>query len=140
MDEISVKSEIPKPYLSKILQDLCRGGILVSRRGFGGGFALAHPAQDISLKKIIDLMEGRQSIVACLNAPDQCSKSAECPISPFWAKIQGFIDELMDSITIEDLVNNEKRYKTLLQLETCRSLYKEKAQKMKSLSQVASNK
>jgi Rrf2 family protein len=131
VDEISVKSEISKPYLSKILQDLCRGGILSSRRGTGGGFTLARLAQEISLKNIIDIIEGKICIVTCLNSPDQCSRSDRCPISPFWNEVQGFIDELMDSITIEDLVNPEKRQKMLLQLETCRNLYREKAQAMK---------
>ncbi len=131
IDEISVKSEIPKSYLSKILQDLCRGGILLSRRGTGGGFTLARPAQEISLKNIIDIIEGKMSIVTCLGAPDQCIRSDGCLISPFWKGVQAFIDELMGSITIEDLTSQEKRQEMLLQLETCRNLYREKAQATK---------
>lgn len=130
--KIAKESEISKPYLSKILQDLCRGGILLSRRGSGGGFALARSAQEISLKDIIDIVEGKMYIVRCLNVPEQCSKSDRCKIAPFWNEVQMFIDELIGSITVEDLVNHGKRQKMLLQLETCRNLYKEKAQSMKN--------
>ena len=131
--EISIKTKIPKPYLSKILQDLCRGGILLSRRGTGGGFTLARPTQEISLKNIIEVVEGKIWIVSCLNAADQCIRAEGCPISPFWGEVQGFMDELIGSITVEDLINQEKRQKMLLQLETCRNLYKEKARAMKNV-------
>jgi len=131
IEEISIKTKIPKPYLSKILQDLCRGGILLSRRGTGGGFALARSIQEISLKNIIDVVEGKICIVSCLNAADQCVRADGCPIAPFWGEVQGFMDELIGSITVEDLVNQEKRQKMLLQLETCRNLYKEKARTLK---------
>ena len=131
IDQISAKSEVPKSYLSKILQDLCRGGILLSRRGTGGGFMLARPAREISLRGIIEIVEGKLCIVTCMCAPDQCIRSDGCLISPFWRGVQGFIDELMESITIEDLLDHEKRQDMLLQLESCRNLYKEKVQTTK---------
>jgi Rrf2 family iron-sulfur cluster assembly transcriptional regulator len=131
IDEISTKSEVPKSYLSKILQDLCRGGILLSRRGTGGGFMLARPAREISLRDLIEIIEGKLCIVTCMSAPEQCIRSDGCVISPFWSEVQGFIDELMESITIEDLIDHEKRQDMLLQLETCRKLYKEKARATK---------
>lgn len=133
IDEISTKSEVPKSYLSKILQDLCRGGILLSRRGTGGGFMLARPAREISLKDIIEIIEGKLCLVTCMCAPDQCIRSDGCLISPFWREVQGFIDELIGSITLEDLSNHEKRQDMLLQVEMCRKLYKEKADAMKKM-------
>jgi Rrf2 family protein len=131
IEEISAKTGIPKPYLSKIFQDLCRGGILLSRRGTGGGFTLARSTQEISLKNIIDIVEGKMYIVMCLNASEQCSRANGCPIAAFWREIQGFMDDLIGSIMVEDLVNQEKRQKMLLQLETCRNLYREKVRTMK---------
>jgi len=133
MDEISRKSEVPKSYLGKILQDLCRGGILLSRRGTGGGFTLARPAREITLRDIIEIIEGKLCIVTCMSAPDQCIRFDGCSIAPFWRRVQGFIDELIGSITVEDLMHHEKRQVMLLQLETYHKLYKEKAQATKKI-------
>lgn len=125
IDEIAAKSQIPKPYLSKILQDLCRGGILLSRRGTGGGFTLARPAQKISLRDIIEIIEGKLSLVTCLGAPDLCIRSTDCIMTPFWEEVQGFIDEITASITLAELIDPEKRQNLLMQLQSCRKQYKE---------------
>ena len=107
IDEIAENSQIPKPYLSKILQDLCRGGLLLSRRGTGGGFALARPAQEISLKDIIEMIEGKIYIVNCFMSPSRCGNAKMCPISPMWLEVQNFIVNIIESITIEDIVYDE---------------------------------
>lgn len=128
IDKIARDTDIPKPYLSKILQDLCRGGILLSRRGTGGGFTLSRPPDQISLKDIIEVIEGKINLVTCLLAPSQCSKAENCPISPIWVGLQNFILEIMASITIDDIIDEEKRQIILRSLETCRMMYREKFQ------------
>lgn len=122
--EVAAKSRIPRPYLAKILQDLCRGGILLSRRGAGGGFSLARPAGMICLHDILEIIEGKLSLVTCLSAPDYCGRSDDCLIAPVWQAIQDFFDELMLSVTIEDLLDAEKRHSILAQLETYRHQYR----------------
>ncbi len=133
IDEIAENTEIPKPYLSKILQNLCRGGILLSRRGTGGGFALSRPADQISLREIVEIIEGKIYIVNCLLTPSQCGKAEDCAISPIWVGVQDFILEIIASITIGDIVNEEKKHTILDVLEKCRIMYHEKVQEIKSL-------
>jgi Rrf2 family protein len=123
IDEVSVQSHIPKPYLSKILQDLSRGGILYSRRGMGGGFKLARHPSEISLRDIIEIVEGKMAIVACAGAPDHCEKTPGCVLAPLWDKVQCVIDELIASITVEDLVSSEKRHHQLEQLTIYQKLW-----------------
>lgn len=105
---------------------LCRDGILLSRRGKGGGFTLARPPQEISLKNIIDLVEGKMGLVACLHAVKQCTRAERCQISPFWNEVQQFMEALTGSITVADLINPEQRQKMRRHLETCRSFYRQK--------------
>lgn len=124
IDEVAVRGHIPKSYLAKILQDLCRGGILLSRRGAGGGFTLARSAEEISLHDILEIIEGKLSLVTCLGSPDYCDRSDDCLISPVWQAIQDFFDELLIHVTIEDLIDSEKRHHMLAQLATCRSQYR----------------
>ncbi|MBD3304842.1 Rrf2 family transcriptional regulator [candidate division KSB3 bacterium] len=132
IDEIAENSEIPKPYLSKILQNLCRSGLLLSRRGSGGGFALARSPEHISLKDIIEVIEGKVYLVNCLLNPSQCERSTSCPISPIWLAIQNMVVEVIASITIDDIIHDEKKQEMLSVLETCRNLYHERVQSIKS--------
>lgn len=126
IDEIVAQSHIPRPYLSKILQDLCRGGILKSRRGFGGGFMLARSPQNIALRDILNAVEGQYALVSCTGEPARCDRSPYCLSAPFWSEIQNVLDDLLASITIADLIEPEKRHITLKQLQHCREHYRQK--------------
>lgn len=126
IDEITENSQIPKPYLSKILQDLCRGGILISRRGAGGGFMLARAPHEISLKDIIEIIEGKIYIVNCLFNTSSCGQSSTCPIAPVWAEVQNFVLEIIGSISMADIMDNARKQRVLNVLETCQKMYHQK--------------
>lgn len=128
IDEIAGNCHIPKPYLSKILQDLCRGGLLHSRRGTGGGFMLARAARDISLRDILELIEGKLLLVTCLGEHDHCERANACAIAPFWDELQRVMDEVIGSISIEDLVAPEQRHGRLRELEALRNQYQQRIQ------------
>jgi Rrf2 family transcriptional regulator, iron-sulfur cluster assembly transcription factor len=130
IEEISAKSEVPKSYLGKILQDLCRGGLLLSRRGTGGGFMLARNAVEISLRDIIETIEGKICLATCTWSPDQCHQAGKCPIEPLWQEMLDFIRDLIGSISVEELVRPDQRRYKILQLETCRQMYREKVKAM----------
>ena len=120
IDEIVAQSHIPRAFLSKILQDLCRGGVLYSRRGFGGGFTLSRSANEISLRDVVDSIEGKSSLVSCVSNSERCAHMAQCLAAPFWNELQGVFDKLLDSISVADLIEPEKRQQMLWQLEQCR--------------------
>jgi Rrf2 family protein len=124
INDVAARSHIPRSYLAKILQDLCRGGILLSHRGAGGGFTLARSAREISLHDILEIIEGKLSLVACTGPSDYCDRSDSCLTSPIWRTIQDFFNEMMLNVTIEDLLDSEKRHHMLTQLETCRKQYR----------------
>ena len=127
IDEIIENSQIPKPYLSKILQDLCRGEILVSRRGSGGGFSLARHPRDINLRDIIEVIEGKIYLVNCLQkSSPSCWQGDNCPIVPIWITLQGFIAEIIESISVEDIINDTKKHDILRLLTHCNEMYREK--------------
>lgn len=56
--EVSRATSIPETFLSKIFQRLVRSGLICSRRGFRGGFHLARPASQISLRDVIEALQG----------------------------------------------------------------------------------
>lgn len=132
IDEIVENTRIPKPYLSKILQDLCRGGILLSRRGSGGGFTLARIPREISLREVIEVIEGKIYLVNCLLKPSTCGNFMDCPIAPIWSEVQSFIFEIIGSITIDDIIDDHKKQKMLSLLEICQNMYREKVLDLKT--------
>ncbi len=76
-DEIAREFEISRNHLSKVVQALAGGGIIVTRRGTGGGFSLARAAEDISLGEVVRLLESGQALVECFR-----TDGGACTLSP----------------------------------------------------------
>lgn len=64
-DEISLATQVPKPYLSKVLQNLGRNGIVRSQRGIGGGVTLVKSPQDLTILEVVNAVEPLQRIAVC---------------------------------------------------------------------------
>jgi Rrf2 family iron-sulfur cluster assembly transcriptional regulator len=75
---------IPKPYLSKTLHILGRSGLIRTKRGYQGGFVLAHPARRIRLLDIVEAVEGEAWQPRCLLGMADCSDQRNCPTHEFW--------------------------------------------------------
>ena len=65
--EISRATAIPETFLSKIFQKLANKGLLRSRRGFRGGFRLARPARRITLREVVEALQGPIEFHRCLD-------------------------------------------------------------------------
>ncbi len=57
--------DLPAPYLAKTLQQLSAAGIVQTKRGRTGGYALARPAEEVTLLDIVEALEGRQALFRC---------------------------------------------------------------------------
>lgn len=64
-DQIAEATLVPKAYLSKVIQGLCRAGIVVSKRGIGGGVALAHPPDELTILDVVNAVEPIARIRHC---------------------------------------------------------------------------
>ncbi len=97
---------VPQPTVAKLLNALARAGVLVSRRGAGGGFALARPAAAVTLREIIEAADGPIALVSCLGeSEDNCGIESFCGIRPHWMLINRTLAEALDSITLADLAH-----------------------------------
>lgn len=65
VDEIAAATHVPVAYLSKVLQQLVRSGIVASRRGSGGGFALARSPKKLRILEIVQAIDPIQRIKTC---------------------------------------------------------------------------
>jgi Rrf2 family protein len=105
VSEVSRVQNIPETFLAKIFQRLSRAGLLRSVRGAKGGFALSRPAHEITMKEIIEALEGPIALNRCLLRKGECEKEEICPLHPVWEEVQQRFLEILDRTTMEDLAN-----------------------------------
>ncbi|MDD3430338.1 MAG: Rrf2 family transcriptional regulator [Oscillospiraceae bacterium] len=110
--DIATRQDISTKYLEQIITQLNRAGFVKSIRGAQGGYMLANAPETYTVGMILRVMEGSLAPVTCL----ECSGSTECPRADtcvtmeIWVKIQEAVDNVVDNITLADLVEryNEK--------------------------------
>lgn len=111
--EIAEALSIPYHFLSKILQDLARKGVLVSTKGPGGGFRLVRPPEETSLYDVISVVEGPLSDTECMLGLDRCSDEARCPMHDFWKSYRSTFRSKMESISLVDVVRAAEKKKQI---------------------------
>jgi Rrf2 family iron-sulfur cluster assembly transcriptional regulator len=104
ISEISRDQKIPEAFLSKIFQRLSKAGFLRSIRGAKGGFSLGKPANKITMREIIEVLEGPIAVNRCLLREGECEEEKVCPFHSVWEELQQHIVEILDRTTMEDLV------------------------------------
>lgn len=105
---ISERQEISGKYLEQIISTLNRAGFVRSIRGSQGGYKLAKPASEYTIGAILRLIEGNLVPVACMDDdPNRCSRWETCATLDVWKQIDAAVSSVVDSITLEDLVNKQ---------------------------------
>lgn len=112
--EISEALDIPQAFLSKILQDLAKKGILVSTKGPGGGFQLNCSPSETSLYTLVQTVEGPMAEGDCILGLSLCADDTKCPIHDTWKDIQDAFRERMQSTSIMDVVEADRRKRDAL--------------------------
>jgi len=79
---------IPRQYLSRILAELVRDGILVAVAGQGGGYELGRPPSKISLLEVIEATEGPLELRTCILRNSACRTADKCSVHDIWSKAQ----------------------------------------------------
>ncbi|HZD16978.1 MAG TPA: Rrf2 family transcriptional regulator [Actinomycetota bacterium] len=97
---------ISPSFLGKIVHSLARSGILTTRRGVGGGIALARSPQDITLLQVIEAVGGPLAISECILSPDSCGHLDGCPAYPYLCDAQ---DRLRESLDVSLLTILDRR-------------------------------
>jgi Rrf2 family transcriptional regulator, cysteine metabolism repressor len=117
LKDIAKGENISEKYLSLIIIPLRGVGLVNSIRGAHGGYNLAKEPSRITLKEIVDVLEGDCSLVDCVKNPSSCSRVPICASHDIWTIIGDKISETLNSITLEKLVkmNHEKAGNTIMQ-------------------------
>ncbi len=107
--DIAVKENIPKKFLETILLEMRNNGILHSQKGKGGGYQLRLPPQDITLAKVIRVIDGPIAPLPCVSLYfygkcGDCISEEACSIRHIMEKIRDANLSIYEHTTVLDLV------------------------------------
>jgi len=107
--EIAEKEDISPKYLEQVIVPLRTAGLVKSVRGSKGGYTLAKPPSNISLREIFEVLEGPVNLVDCLADPEACQRTSACVTREIWKEVSDVIDKVFSSITLEEMVNRKRK-------------------------------
>ena len=85
--EIADEQALSEKYIGRLIIELRKAGIVKSVRGAGGGYILNRDPQKLTLLEIVEVMEGKISILGCLANPEICVHANACRARKFWLGI-----------------------------------------------------
>jgi Rrf2 family protein len=109
ISEIAEKNNISKKFLDAILLELRKGGILRSKKGPGGGYALSKPASQISIGQVVRILDGPLAPIRCASktafeACDDCDNPEDCQVRHSMTEVRDAISSVLDNMTLEEMV------------------------------------
>ena len=101
---------IPPAFVRRIVSRLSAAGIVNTVRGSGGGITLARSAAAISLRDVVEAMEGPLSLNACVREPHVCPFSQQCPVREAWCDANRALSGYLEGVRFDRLASrlNEK--------------------------------
>lgn len=109
LKDIAHRQAISEKYLWQVITPLKAAGMINSSLGPNGGYSLAKAPTDITLHDILAVLEGDCTLVHCVRKPTVCSRSETCATREIWRELNGKIAELMESLTLKDMLENDKK-------------------------------
>ncbi len=107
ISEIASAQGVPESYLAKIFQDLAKAGLVRSHRGARGGFTLARSAEEITLRQVIEAIEGPLSLNRCLDPREGCDNCTVCPVHVALSAAQSMLISALESVTLRSLAERQ---------------------------------
>ena len=113
LSEISEAQGIPEKFLAKIFQSLSKAGIIRSHRGVRGGFTLAREPKQITVKEVLETIQGPYHLMKCLPDMSACTNGRTdfCALREVVLLAEEKLVEVFRGYTIADLASWEKQGK-----------------------------
>jgi len=105
--EVARRHRLPEAYLQKVVQRLVQAGLVRTMRGPHGGVRLSRPPSTISLRDVVEALEGPVVFNRCQNWPEECSDEKPCRTHAVWEGLASLLTQAMDAITFADLVTGQ---------------------------------
>jgi len=104
-EQIAAATGIPANYLSKILNQLRKQGLVDSEKGWGGGFELRPDALELPIREVLTIFDGAESVDRkdCAFGLPRCDADHPCPLHPYWERIKATLSEMVSAEKVGDL-------------------------------------
>jgi len=113
LKDIAEEQGISEKYLSLIVIPLRSAGLLLSTRGAYGGYHLAREPEKISLKEVVDVLEGESCLVDCVRKPSACPRTEICATRDVWRRLGEKISETLGEVSLGSLVEESVKKKKI---------------------------
>ena len=110
---IAQRQNISVKYLEQLMSVLKSAGLVRSIRGSKGGYVLAKAPNQIKLNEVLHHLEGSVTTVECVGDKDSCIRAADCAARKLWMRVQQAIEKVLQSTTLQDLVDMAKNKNNL---------------------------
>lgn len=106
--DLAEREKIPRKFLEAILLELKNAGVLKSKKGKGGGYSLARPAEQITMGQVIRIIDGPLAPIPCASERafvkcEECVDEATCGTRQVMKKVRDAIAAILDSTTLADV-------------------------------------
>ena len=108
LKDVAKRQNISDGYLEHLVPHLKTAGLINSLRGARGGYKLSKAPSEISLKEVVQALEGSLSPVECVNAPSVCKRVSFCVTRDIWKEVGEKISQTLESVTLRDMVEMQK--------------------------------
>lgn len=112
--QVAERQEISESYLENLMVSLRVAGLVRATRGTHGGYVLVKAPGQIRLSQIIAALEGNLAVVDCVDDPELCYRSSFCVTRDVWADIEHAIYNVLNGVTLEDLVKRQRERESLV--------------------------
>lgn len=111
LNNIAQKQNLSLHYLEQLFATLRKAGLVKSIRGAQGGYILADKPENITVGNVLRTLEGPIAPSDCVieDEESECSRLGHCVTRTIWGRIKDSIDEVIDSITLQDMVDDHKK-------------------------------
>ena len=111
LKDIAARQEISEKYLWQLVPPLKNAGFVSTKRGMHGGYALNKDPAKISIKDIVDVLEGPISLVGCTNNKEFCKRMDKCFTRDIWCEITHKVSDIFAAYTLADLVERYSNHR-----------------------------
>jgi|YelNatPaOPRAMG01_1025707.scaffolds.fasta_scaffold00582_16 Rrf2 family protein len=105
---ISQDEEIPLRYLERIMRILSQNGFVKAEVGAEGGYRLNKKPEEIVILDVIEALEGKMSLVVCLENANKCKRLSICLSRPLWKEVNDALKEVLRKYTLKDFITSKE--------------------------------
>jgi Rrf2 family protein len=109
LKEIAERQGISEKYLWQLINPLKTTGLVTSQRGMHGGYALGKAPETITVKEILQILEGSLCLVDCVDNPSLCERAPSCITRDIWGEASRDMQRSLQNMTLAVMVERQRR-------------------------------